>query len=813
MHETIHLLHDASACRIQPEAWLGDRFDAFRQAIAGAIYDRKRRVNVATIDKVHPILVRLREAGFTTTMDPELRRSLQRWTAEQWTDLKSAQERIARIDEEIFAHKGKRLFPYQKTGAQWLALRYGALLADEQGTGKTLQAIVSLPANAPVLVCGPSAAKSVWIGETRAWRPHLRATMLAGRGSFRWPAQGEMLVTNYAILPQIHDTKGEAGRACEGFLPPKRCTGCKEEILFDGEGVATKRKTGHLKTCSGFLPPENCPGCHPMLRDVLPGTVLVWDEAHALKNGSSQRARQAQALSDAARAKNGRVWVMTGTPMENEPKDLWYVLKIAGIHTEAFGSWKAFVELFKGKAVDYGYTWGVPDEEVAERIKRVAMRRLKSEVLPDMPEKMWQEAIVEIDKKTLRACDALLDDLGGVEKLEAIVNQSIKFETMSRIRAALATAKIPALLELVEELEKAQEPFVVFSMHREPIDYLGEREGWATITGDDSTDKRQKTIEKFQAGDLLGLACTIQSSGTAITLTRANRAVFVDLSFKPSENEQAEDRIHRIGQKRGVIYTILKANHPLDARVTEILMTKREIIAASVDAASVTEDAPIQEGSFEEQIKKIQIEIAEGRAVRRMAESDGEKASLEKLHTLTFTSKSDERLALKLAEEGNVIGLSEAQWALAARVVERGHDVAALAVAIKERVSCAERAEDQVIQVAARGRGKKSTMATEKKAKTNASVAVVENEGDSRIDRVLLLIKAMDVEEREDLFDAIGSHYCTSCAEPVKRNQEHACVYDEDDDDEDDDEDDEDDEDDDLDDEDDEEEGEVTDKE
>jgi superfamily II DNA or RNA helicase len=149
----------------------------------------------------------------------------------------------------------------------------------------------------------------------------------------------------------------------------------------------------------------------------------------------------------------------------------------------------------------------------------------------------------------------------------------------------LAKAKIEAMLQIVEEYEEQEEPLVVFSAHRAPIDLLEGREGWAVITGDTRPEDRTKIEDAFQRGELRGIACTIKAGGVAITLTRASHALFVDLEWTPALNAQAEDRICRIGQSRGVIITILVADHPLDIRIAQLLAQKRVYIEGSVDAA------------------------------------------------------------------------------------------------------------------------------------------------------------------------------------------------------------------------------------
>jgi len=362
--------------------------------------------------------------------------------------------------------------------------------------------------------------------------------------------------------------------------------------------------------------------------------------------------------------------------------ELWAVFQAAGIAYEAFGDFKTFSKLFKGQHSLWGYTWGTPDAEIPELVKRaqrVALRRLRKDVLPDLPTKMWQEIIVEVDRNVLSQCDAFVKRAGGVERLIELVEQEkMDFTTMSSIRSALSQAKIPAMLEIVREHDESNEPLLVFSAHRAPIDLLGKIKGWGVITGDEDAAKKTATAERFQKGELKGLGLTIRAGGTALTLTRAARMLFVDRDWKPTANAQAEDRAVRLGQTRGVIVMILKANHPLDCRVSEILLKKQRLISASVDSMSSTEGAPLteEEKTMQLQIALAQSEILEeskaGCAVRRKASSEEEQAALDGLQRLVFSSRVDERIALGLAEEAEHLGLSDAQWRLALKIAARG---------------------------------------------------------------------------------------------------------------------------------------------
>ena len=382
-------------------------------------------------------------------------------------------------------------------------------------THNTVEALAALPANAAVLVVAPAVAKGVWKREIARWRPNLDITVLSGRGTFRWPVPGEVVIINYDILPDMHE-------------PSVKATDAK------------RAKRGCVnKLCKGCGPGLDIIASAP--RDV----VAIVDEAHALKNNKAKRTLKFRSLSEVIRGKRGRVWLLTATPLLNRPQELWSIYQAAGIAQEAFGSWAQFLKLFNGMPAFWGgYEWGTPEAECAERIRRVCLRRLRTEVLPELPVKTWRRTDVSIDAKTLKACDKLLKDYGGIKRiLHLIENEGITFETMSSIRHALAVAKIPSLLSLIEQYEEQEEPVVVFSAHRAVVEELSKRPGWAVIMGGVKAEERTRIEEAFQAGKLKGVACTIAAGGVAITLTRSHNAIFTDLEWTPALNAQAEDRI------------------------------------------------------------------------------------------------------------------------------------------------------------------------------------------------------------------------------------------------------------------------------
>jgi SWI/SNF-related matrix-associated actin-dependent regulator 1 of chromatin subfamily A len=633
----VQVTRQGNTVSFKPTSYLGgELFNKYRNAIAGTRFVSVSKTNTSPMDRAPDIISALSAAGFLVDVAPDLASTLQALRSKQQGLIISASERAGEIDRKL-KERGLVLFPFQRVGIQWIAGRMGALLADEMGLGKTIQIVVALPEEAPVIVVCAAVAKGVWAREIARWRPDLHPVVLEGRASFRWPSKGEVVITNFDVLP----------RAPSEGLPP-------EKVQLTGEP--------------------------------LDGTVLVGDEVHAIKSSKSLRTQSFRAISERVRAKGGRVWLATGTPLLNKPPELWNILQAADIAREAFGSYNGFVQAFSGSPGEWGgIDWGEPKPEVADKIRRVCLRRMRTDVLPELPVKTWQQVPVDLASKQAKEIDKATDfilslfptaweklmsdedpweaeskasnpltpnDIEGARQLMLETGKT-NFEAISNGRKLLARAKIPAMLEFIAEFEEQDEPLVVFSAHREPIDLLAAREGWAVITGDTPAAERTRIENDFQAGKLKGVGGTIKAAGVAITLTRAHHALFVDREFTPGLNEQAEDRVCRISQTRGVVIHDLVANHPLDRILFEILGKKETIIEASVDAARITsEDAPptiLPDVDFEALARLAEEEVKALSEAERIANERRQKAEAEKLayETELATAKKEGRVVAK----------------------------------------------------------------------------------------------------------------------------------------------------------------------
>lgn len=427
------------------------------------------------------------------------------------------------------------LYEFQREGVRWLSLGAKRLLADDMGLGKTVQALVALPAGAPTVVICPKAVKRNWAYECEKWREDLTPVVLEGKKSWREPAPGEVVIVNYDVLP-----KGETVE----------------------KTIETKRGPRTIKEVQQSLPPN---------------TVMIVDEAQLCKNSKTARHKRVAGFAKAA----AKVWLLTGTPVENAAWDLKGVLEAGGMFWDVFGSFGKFLDLFGGHKNPWGgWEFRNPTAEVPERMRRVMLRRLKDDVLTDLPPKQYQALTVgEYSASLRRELDEYFEIYGETLKVGLP-----PFEDFSRIRARLAEEKIPHAVEIVEEYEAAGKPLLVFSAHRKPVEILGAREGWAQIHGDVSAEERSEIVQRFQAGELKGIALTIRAGGVGLTLTQAADVLFVDRDWNPAWNYQAEDRNRRIGQTASsLLYKRLVTDHPLDKRVDELLEQKMELYRAAIE--------------------------------------------------------------------------------------------------------------------------------------------------------------------------------------------------------------------------------------
>ncbi len=285
--------------------------------------------------------------------------------------------------------------------------------------------------------------------------------------------------------------------------------------------------------------------------------LMILDEAHLVKNSATKRWRVISAL------RFDRAILLSGTPIYNRPQDLWTLLHL--VCQQAYPDKTLFARHFSVTKLEKALN---DDNKRMSNLtllapllrERLMIRRLKADVLADLPPKSRDIALIELPKA---AMDALIDrerdvearliavnDMHGNEKTQA---RALTLGMLARLRKDLGLAKVPHVVDrLLEVAETDDEPFVVFVHHKEVGQRIAETLDEAGIavsflSGDMTATARQAEVDRFQEGLLRVLVCTLSSCGVGLTMTRSNRVFMVELDWTPSVLHQGEDRCHRKG--------------------------------------------------------------------------------------------------------------------------------------------------------------------------------------------------------------------------------------------------------------------------
>jgi SWI/SNF-related matrix-associated actin-dependent regulator of chromatin subfamily A-like protein 1 len=425
---------------------------------------------------------------------------------------------------------GGELKPFQRAGVAYLLAQRRAFLADEQGLGKTIEALATLEADEayPAVVVCPASLKLNWMRELERWLPGRSTQALAGMGGGDSSIpHTDITVVNYDIL---------AARA-------------------------------------------------PALAAMAP-RALVLDESHYCKNAAAKRT-QAVARLAASIPNEGLVLALTGTPVMNRPLELVAQLRILG-RLGDFGSGAQFGRRFKGPDAHVRLHWHLRS--------RCFVRRLKADVLPQLPPKTRTVVPVELDNESeyrLAETDVIawlrsrpLD----LKELDAKVAAALRAERLVRLGALMqlaARGKLHAALAWIHDFCSSDERLVVFARHREIQRAVTDRFPHALhILGEDTHAARDASLNAFQAADTTEnqlIVCSLEVAGQGLTLTQASNVAFLELDWTPAKHDQAEDRCHRIGQQDSVNAWYLLAADTIDETMARLLERKRAVIGAVTD--------------------------------------------------------------------------------------------------------------------------------------------------------------------------------------------------------------------------------------
>ena len=454
--------------------------------------------------------------------------------------------------DAVAAVLGGELAPFQWAGVRYALDARRCFLADEQGLGKTVEALATLEADGafPAVVVCPASLKLNWQRECAHWLPHRSVAILEGRGVTVTP-RADITIVNYEIVAAHREALGRA--------KPR---------------------------------------------------ALVVDESHYVKNPQAKRTQAVRRLASVVAADGLRL-ALSGTPVLNHAEELVSQLRVIG-RLEDFGSGAQFARRFRGDQSEERLHWHLR--------RRCFVRRLKSEVLPQLPAK--RQVVVPVALSNVKEYRLAEEDVIAwlrsqpldLRELNAKIAAALRAQRLAQLgtlQRLAARGKLAAALTWIADFLASGEPLVVFARHIEVQEALVQRFPDAVhLLGRDSAAAREAAVQAFQSADgpqlLVGAT---RVAGQGITLTRASNVAFLELEWTPALHDQAEDRCHRIGQHDAVTAWYLLAADTIDETMAALIQRKRGIVAAVTDGRRLEGDGLVE---------AVVRELRDGRPLRHL---------------------------------------------------------------------------------------------------------------------------------------------------------------------------------------------------
>ena len=464
----------------------------------------------------------------------------------------------------VSAPPGRELMPHQAQVVAAAARGHRTfLLADEPGLGKTAQALLAAQsADAfPLLAVVPNVVKTNWAHEVSMWTPLRRATVVHGDGD-EVDAFADVVIVNYEILDRHVGWLGDHG--------------------FRG---------------------------------------MVVDEAHFIKNKTSQRSQNVLALAERIRARTARPLMMalTGTPLINDIEDFRAIWQFLGWidDTKPLGALLTALEETGLTPADRAFSAAARNAVVDMGI----VRRRKVDVAADIPARRVADLPVELDGaigRSIRAAEAALAqrllrryrsalaarpdgadvvglDLALARRVAAAElkdsSDKVQGDNVFTMVRRIGQAKAGLAADYAAQLARNVGKVVFFAKH---VDVMDEAEQafadrgirFASIRGDQTRTARERNITAFQKDPEVAIAvCSLLAAGVGINLQVASNLVLAELSWTDAEQTQAIDRVHRIGQSEPVTAWRVIAAQTIDAKIAELIDAKSGLAARALDGA------------------------------------------------------------------------------------------------------------------------------------------------------------------------------------------------------------------------------------
>ena len=456
---------------------------------------------------------------------------------------------------------GDVLRPYQVEGFKWLCtlgkVGFGGILADDMGLGKTLQMIAYLlherdgGEELPALVVCPASLAYNWMAEIERFAPSLNAVAVVGTKRKRAQviaraADYDVLVTSYDLMKRDIDDYAAVSFSC-----------------------------------------------------------AVLDEAQYIKNSTTKAAKCAKRLQARVR------FALTGTPIENRLNELWSIFDF--LMPGVLGSSDSFANRFTGPIAS-------KQEAAAKRLQSLVgpfiLRRLKGDVLQDLPEKTESIVYANMEGEQAKLYRATSDRLMlTLNKQMPEEFKRVKFELLAELTKLRqiccdphllyenyidGSAKLETCLELVRNAVEGGHALLLFSQFTSMLGIIADRLraekiGYFTLTGATPKEERARLVERFQAGEVPVFLISLKAGGVGLNLTAADIVIHYDPWWNMAAQNQATDRVHRIGQTQRVSVFKLIAKGTIEERIVQMQESKRDLAESVlggevVSASSITRE-------------------------------------------------------------------------------------------------------------------------------------------------------------------------------------------------------------------------------
>jgi len=439
-----------------------------------------------------------------------------------------------------------KLHNFQKEGLDFLLKSSGnALLADEMGLGKTVQTLAYLATEKqalPALVIAPLVTLRNWQRE----------------------------------IANFMKKKSRNGRLMEREVPSST--------------VIRKGKSQEIGKFDFYI--INYELLEKRFADLSKLNIrsIICDEVQNLRSKSTKKYAAVKKLA-ALNSVKYRIG-LSGTPIYNRGSEIWPIVDI--LRPGMLGSFKEFCEYFcyvndKGKAI---VLENKRESLRSELCNHVMLRRKKSDVLKELKDKVRYKEVIDSDSTYYnKELDKIWKKLEEEQKqAETEFDKSASYHrAIQSERQAAGVAKLPHVINFVKNIMEIDESVVVFCHHRAIHDLLHKslsEYNPASIIGGQSDNTRQLQIDMFQEGQTKLMIAGLRAGNVGINLTRAKYVIFAELDWSPAIHRQAEDRLHRMGQKNTVFAYYLIGNGTLDDHVAKILVDKSYEIDSVMDTVS-----------------------------------------------------------------------------------------------------------------------------------------------------------------------------------------------------------------------------------